>query len=243
MMLLRISLAVLVLLVTGVALLSAQDDPQSKSAPGKEEKPKGNAAKKHRGKFTISKETTYITGPLDKDGYIDYAAALNERLSKGVTLENNANVLIWKALGPHPEGATMPNEFFKLMGMEAPPEKGEYFIDQEVYIKDHLKLDLKSKEADQFFKQVGECTRKPWSSKDYLKVASWLEANEKPLVLVVEATKRLHYFSPCVPPKTEKGPRGLIAVLLPGVQKCRGFAYLLVARAMLRAGQGRNDEA
>ena len=49
-------------------------------------------------KFTISKETTFVTGPVDKDGYIDFAAALNERLGKGVTAENNANVLIWKAI-------------------------------------------------------------------------------------------------------------------------------------------------
>ena len=59
-------------------------------------------------KLPLGKDTTYVTGPLDKDGYVDYAAALNERLGKGVTPANNANVLLWKALGPHPEGATMP---------------------------------------------------------------------------------------------------------------------------------------
>jgi hypothetical protein len=55
--------------------------------------------------FTVSTETTYVTGPLDKYGYVDYVTALNERLSKGVRPENNANVLIWQALGPRPEGA------------------------------------------------------------------------------------------------------------------------------------------
>ena len=49
--------------------------------------------KKPAPKFTISKETTYVTGPLDKYGYIDYETALNERMSKGVTRETNANVL------------------------------------------------------------------------------------------------------------------------------------------------------
>jgi hypothetical protein len=43
------------------------------------------AAKQKKPNFTIGKETTYVTGPVDKDGYIDYAAALNERLGKGVT--------------------------------------------------------------------------------------------------------------------------------------------------------------
>src|SRR5882724_7209102 len=97
---LRSSLLVLGILVT----LAAADD-------NKEATPK-----KHRGTFTISKETTYVTGPLDKDGYIDYAAALNERLSKGVTPESNANVLIWKAIGPRPERREIFAEFFRQLG-------------------------------------------------------------------------------------------------------------------------------
>ena len=57
-----------------------------------------------RSTFTVGTETTYVTGPLDKQGYVDYVAALNERLREGITPENNANVLIWQALGPRPEG-------------------------------------------------------------------------------------------------------------------------------------------
>src|SRR5262245_20904948 len=50
----------------------------------------GKAAKNGRGTFTIGKATTFVTGPVDADGRIDYAAALNERMSKGVTPQNNA---------------------------------------------------------------------------------------------------------------------------------------------------------
>ena len=39
-----------------------------------------------------------VTGPLDQEGYVDYPAALNDRLGKGVKPERNANVLLWKAL-------------------------------------------------------------------------------------------------------------------------------------------------
>ena len=38
-------------------------------------------------KLPIGKETTYVTGPLDEDGYIDYEAALNDRLGKGIVPE------------------------------------------------------------------------------------------------------------------------------------------------------------
>ena len=33
--------------------------------------------------FTVSKDTTGITGPLRADGTVDYVAALNERYGKG----------------------------------------------------------------------------------------------------------------------------------------------------------------
>ena len=65
-------------------------------------------------KLPLGKDTTYVTGPLDKDGYIDYEAALNDRLGAGVAPEKNANVLLWEVLGLMPEGFNrMPAEFFK----------------------------------------------------------------------------------------------------------------------------------
>src|SRR5260370_4917753 len=78
--------------------------------------------------FTVSPETTYITEPLDKDGYPDYVTALNQRLSQGVTPENNANVLIWQALGPHMQGERRPAaDYFNRLGIETLPAQGDYF--------------------------------------------------------------------------------------------------------------------
>ena len=79
--------------------------------------------------FTVSPETTYVTGPLDKHGYVDYVTALNERLRGNMKPEKNANVLIWQALGPHPEETTsMPAEYFQWLGVPQPPEQGEYWV-------------------------------------------------------------------------------------------------------------------
>src|SRR5258708_6226725 len=101
-------------------------------------------------KFPLGKETTYVTGPLDKEGYIDYETALNDRLGKGITPEKNANVLLWKVLGPRPEGGKgMPAEFFKRLGIEEPPPRGDYFIALSTYMRDHLKLD--SSDIDALF--------------------------------------------------------------------------------------------
>jgi hypothetical protein len=193
-------------------------------------------------KVPVGKETTVATGPLDKDGYIDYEAALNERLSHGITPDKNANALLWKALGPRPEGGDrMPAEFFKHLGIEEPPEKGDYFVPLGQYTKDTLKL-----APDDFgaiAEQQARAMQRPWAAGDYPAIAGWLTANEKPLALVLEGTRRPDYFNPLVARRTEKGPGGLISVLLPAVQKCRELASALTARAMLRLREGKFSEA
>src|SRR5205085_12357447 len=95
----------------------------------------GDEPKKPEPKFPLGKDTTYVTGPLDKEGYVDYEAALNERLGKGITPEKNANVLIWKAVGPKLDDRPMPAEFFKRMGVDVPPEEGNYFIDLRTFAR------------------------------------------------------------------------------------------------------------
>jgi len=193
---------------------------------------------KRKPKFTIGKETTYVTGPVDADGYIDYAAALNERLGKGIKPEDNANVLLWKAFGPHPEGTKMPPEFFKWLGTQEPPERGDYFINLGRYMREQLKIEP-GEQANAIFEQVGRVTQRPWPAKEYPEFAAWLKANEKPLARAIEATKRPHYFNPLTSRKTKKGSSGLIFALLPGVQKSRELASALAARAMLHVAEGR----
>jgi hypothetical protein len=192
-------------------------------------------------RFPLGKETTYITGPLTKDGYVDYEAALNDRLGKGITPERNANAVLWKALGPAPEGARMPPEFFKLLGIEEPPPGGNYFIGLNRYATDHLKLGRN--QLDAIYDSQGRAAARPWAAKDHPHIAAWLKANEKPLALTVAATRRPEYFNPLVSRQNEKGPGALIGALLPGVQKCRELANALAARAMLRVAEGKADEA
>jgi hypothetical protein len=192
-------------------------------------------------KVPLGKETTYVTGPLDKEGYVDYQAALNDRLGKGITPQKNANVLLWKALGPTPEGYGLPAEYFKQLGIQEPPKGGEYMIGLTAFMKDHLKLDKSAYEAIQ--DQQGKAGQRAWTAKDYPHIAAWLKANEKPLAVAIEATKRPDYFNPLVSKPADKGPGALLGALMPGVQKCRELASLLTCRAMLRVGEGRLDLA
>jgi hypothetical protein len=196
-----------------------------------------------RSTFTISPETTYVTEPVDAQGYIDYPTALNERMGKGITPENNANVLIWQALGPHPEGGTMPPEYFKWLGIEQPPEQGEYLISSDKYFQANLKTlpnDVIGLIEDEqsWKKQWDDCidqARKwPWQAKDQPAIADWLRRNEKPLALAIEASKRPHYFNPRVSKSNDARTPRLLGSLLPCLAKCREMANALKCRAMRR---------
>src|SRR5262245_57968422 len=112
-------------------------------------------------KITIGKETTYLTGPLDKEGAVDYVAALNQRMSKGVTPDNNANILLWKSFGPKPEGARVPAAFWKWLGIDPLPEKGDYFVTMGAYFNKHAAVDP-SKEFNEILEEMDAAHGRLW---------------------------------------------------------------------------------
>src|SRR5262245_37287070 len=107
------------LLLTGILSLANLTSAQ----PEKQRKPK----------FTIGKETTVIDGPIDKDGYVDYATALNLRLSKGIAPDKNMVAMLAKVFGPKHDGNKVPAEFYQWLSIPAPPENGENFLSLSQY--------------------------------------------------------------------------------------------------------------
>jgi hypothetical protein len=197
----------------------------------------------HRPSFTVAKETTYITGPLDKDGYIDYEAALNKRLGEGIAPENNANILLWRALGTRPQGHALLPEFFEWQKTLAPPAGEVYFVGLAQYAKEKLKLQPGAAMND-LLRHRNLAAKGPWVDKDYPQVAAWIKANEKPLALVVEATRRSEFYDPLVSSKSgDFGWCGLAGALMPGMLECRELGPALAACAMRYAGEGKLEEA
>ena len=202
--------------------------------------------------FTVSPETTYITEPVDANGYVDYPTALNERLRKGITPETNANVLIWQALGPRPEGGTMPPEYFRWLGVPSPPEEGEYFVRWDRYVTANLKtppddvvglFDDPNEWKRLWDDRLARLNKWPWRLADEPQVADWLKRNEKPLAVAIEASKRPHYFNPLVSKSADPASARVIGSLLPSVQSCRGIGLALSCRAMARLAAGDADGA
>src|SRR5262245_32320567 len=192
--------------------------------------------------YTISPETTFVTGPLDKSGHIDYITALNERLRGDVTPERNANVLIWQALGPRPEGGEMPPEYFRWLGIDQPPDTGDYFINYRNYLKDHLRGEA-GDDLEALERRMDRAGKWPWLPADEPELAGWLKHNMRPLAVVHAATRRPDYFNPMIPRRTADWSPGLLHSLMSNVQVCRNVTWALCCRAMQRTAERDFDGA
>ena len=168
------------LLVLGTSSLAADETPKVTVRPVK---------------VTISKRTTYLTVPLRSDGWIDYAAVINDRCSKGATVENNAAVLYWRAAGPRRIAADTRGTFFRRLGMDVPPAGGDYLISLYEYLprrNEHPETGTaefaKWKEA--IGEQLDAAKSRPWTVSEFPRLAGWLNANKAPLKLMGNCAKR-----------------------------------------------------
>lgn len=181
-------------------------------------------------KIVIAKETTYVTEPLDSEGYVDYLEALNQRASEGVTPENNAVVPILRAWGPSNIDKAAQPEFYRRLGVT--PEAGEPpFVDFDAVTA--------PRRNDEPMTNYDAAVSRPWSAEEFPRVAQWLERNTRALELIEDASRRPRYYAPFV---TEEVPRTLNAPL-PVLQITRKFMRLLKLRAMHRLYEGRVEEA
>ena len=195
-----------------------------------------------KGHITISRETTYITGPLNEDGTVNYLAALNQQMSKGVTPENNAAPLLIRAFDPalFPEWARQQQ--LELLGIEYLPQEGDYFVNLDDYLAEAAPQSsaaaaLEDMDSQKRQDMLDTLCKTPWSVADHPSIAAWLKANEKPLSLIVQASKRPEYYLPLVsstdPPQLIDSP----VILGPYLSVSRAMA----ARAMLNLHRGKAD--
>ncbi len=195
-------------------------------------------------KITISKETTWIVSPLRPDGRIDYVEALNQQLREGVTTENNSVVMFRRALGHRGMKAPTTDEYFRQLGIEVLPKDGQYLLDLDDFL-DSLKPSTspaggvdRDEQRRSLYKQCNEARSRPWTRDEFPLVARWIDANDAPLKLVIEGTKRTKYFAPLLPAVNSS-----LAAFSSDSAQMREAAELLAVRAMLNLGEGRLEDA
>jgi hypothetical protein len=239
-------LTALALIARAPSLLDAQQPTPPTPKPATND-PATQPAKDNRVKVTISKETTYITGPLRPDGYPDYIRHFDEKLRQGITPDNNATVLLLRALGPGDLPEEQRGEYIKRLGIHPLPAKGDYLVEWFTYSKRFSAKDWPplprglQLTAQDYFETLDDVAgERPWTRKDFPPLAKWLDANARHIDQIVAASKLPRMYTPLLP---GDDAQTLVAVWVPLVNSHRNAARALVARAMYRAGSGDMDGA
>ena len=196
------------------------------------------AAKTEPPRVKASAATTRVTGPLDSEGYVDFVAAMNAHRSKGVTLDNNAYVLLLQALGPADGRLDVIHLICDELGVPRIAEQGDYIVGYEML--GPSEADASGKHQNPLWKQFDQSQNRPWSGDEFPMIAEMVGRNEKPLALVEQAVERPKYYRPMVRVKPDDL---MFELLLPDIQVMRSIARALRSRAMLHLGEGRLDDA
>ena len=125
--------------------------------------------------YTISPETTFATEPLDTIGYVDYEAAVNQRLSKGIKPEENAVVFLLKATGPNPERGDLSNRFYQALGVPRAEKTPDDYINHRLFAEDKKATSVGR--DPEFFWDEQALPNRPWLAKDHPVFVEWLEKN------------------------------------------------------------------
>ena len=153
-------------------------------------------------------------------------------------------MLVFLAMGPSQIAGDERQQFFKMLGIIPPPEKGKYFVPLDDF---YHRLTAEERDADKspnsmehWLKHFEPAMQAPWSKEQLPRAASWLAANERPLALWIwEASRRPRWYLPLLSDKQGL----LLGNTIVGFPHAIEGARALVARSMLRAKMGQMDEA
>ncbi len=183
--------------------------------------------------FKLDKDTTFLTEPLDAEGFVDYETALNERLRGDIGPETNVVAWLLEALGPKPEGKRLHPDFYKWLGTEPPAEKGEYYVP----LQAEFRWEIAFNGLTGFGHRLTCRQNEPWAAADDPKFARWLRKNKGPLAQVEAAVKLAAFYLPVVG-RSKDGVTGLTRSHGSNLNTAvRDLTAALAARANLRCGE------
>jgi hypothetical protein len=147
----------------------------------------------------ISPETTYLTEPLRPDGTVDYIAACNARLSKGVTANNNAAIPLFKAIGPGMLDPKTLQITLDYLGLQL-PANGKYFVPWPDFATANPSSTTMTASGNDP-EEPSEAMSGLWTAGECPRLAKFLDLNRAPLDLVVQASRRERFYVPWLPSK------------------------------------------
>lgn len=246
------SLAIALGLLFGVAAVAQKPKVEPKPEPQTAPKPKTDVKPESAlPAIRVSKKTTFVLGPLREDGGVDFAAAINERISKGVAPENNAAVLIAQVAARSELSPEYQAVLYEKLGIPKTVKPRRRWLSPREFVK-HAAGEDDGPFFDSLIKQQQDGSQRIWSRKEMPELAAWLEHNREPLAVVRKAVKRPRWYSPVVLPRrhspvvlfgTGEESQVLMWNPMPLIHSSREFGRGLAATATLAVREGRNEEA
>ncbi len=172
----------------------------------------------------IGYTTTRLTGPLNKNGLVDYVAAFNQRFGKGVTPQNNAAVPLlilfrpmsfrggyFKTVAGKMLFVRDPNWGHRLrqaLGISTKYLTGPRFVSYQNFRKHADPTAIAGvvhaggppPDAPLFI--PSKCYTRPWSARANPWVAAWVHANQGAIGVAEAATRRPRFFVPIIAAST-----------------------------------------
>lgn len=183
---------------------------------------------------TVSRETTYYTQPLDAEGYVDYAAALDRAFGDADTAaEDNA----FAGILPHLDTADWFPDFLRehlrllheKLGTTPPGPHTPRFVGFPEYAAAHG-LDEAAIDV-----AVEAVWGRPWTTEEFPLAAQWLSDIAPALDAIAAAIDRPNYFAPVIVPPAEPL---LLAALVPQLRAHRAIGRSLGSRINLNLATG-----
>ncbi len=190
----------------------------------------------------VGYDTTRLTGPLGKEGQVDYLAAVDQMAARGVSKDDNAAPLLIEAAGPknfYP-GSPLAAKIMQRLGMKSFTARSPSLIGFPTWVQRHPMRGLPSRHQNWnavagFEARLGT---RPWTAEEYPVAARWIAANRRALALLADAAKKPHLYLPLVSPG-----HLLVIALLPAERGMDSLCGVACADAMLSVGQRRISEA
>ncbi|MEM7558882.1 MAG: hypothetical protein AAF394_07150, partial [Planctomycetota bacterium] len=189
----------------------------------------------------IAKETTFITEPLDAQGFVDYVAALNALRSKGVTPENNYEISVRKLIAVEGSKAVdkWEEKYFVALGIPVPKTTPFALVDFADYLQPNRE-NAKGHVEFEIIRKRETLLEKPWQPDERSIAARWVQEMSELLDELVEASEHPDYWAPYISVDLEASrprPRVGLSLLAP-IYEQREIARALGIRAMGRIGTG-----
>lgn len=187
----------------------------------------------------IGPQTTYVESVDPKSGLVDYASYLNEKLSAGVTGDNNAVEKLLH-LTPHFDAARYPDSWWNLLAIR--PEdlpSAQPFENSDTVMQLMITEFRKRQDVQGFNREVKvsalqerlfHCYSNPWSEAEFPELSTWIQNQNSTLDRIVKASELERFYFPVM--ATEQ--TGLRGNVFPLSQEIRNFSLGLALRSMNR---------